>query len=305
MSFQLKILGSSSAVPAYGRNHTAQILQIYNNFYLIDCGEGTQLQLKKYKVKINKINAIFISHLHGDHFLGLFGLISTMSLLGRTKDLYVFGPRGLSDIITTQLKYSETILKFELIFETLGKDVNEEIFNFSNITVETIPLSHRIQCNGFLFREKPKPRKLIKEKLPELITKLQIADLKQGRDVLDDDGNVIYKNEDYTNAPAIARAYAYCSDTIYKEDIVPIIKNVDLLYHESTFLHEMLERAESTFHTTAHQAGLIAKMADVKKLIIGHYSSRYKDLTPFIEEAKAIFPDTDLAIDGKFFNVDA
>ena len=303
MTFKLTILGSSSAVPAHGRNHTSQILHIYNNYFLIDCGEGTQHQLKRYKFNINKINVILISHLHGDHFLGLFGLISTMSLLGRTSELFLLGPKGLKEIITTQLKYSETVLRYPLHFQELPQDSHQQVFEFGNTKIHTIPLSHRIQCNGFLFRENPKPRRLVTDLIPENLPKSNYKDLKAGKDILDEDGNIVVKNDDVTMRPKKSRAYAYCSDTIYLESIIPILNNVDLLYHESTFLNDQLERAKNTFHTTAEEAGILANAAQVKQLIIGHFSSRYRDLTPFEEEARMHFKNTSLAIEGRSFAI--
>ena len=296
-------MGSSSAVPAHGRNHTSQILHIYNNYFLIDCGEGTQHQLKRYKFNINKINVILISHLHGDHFLGLFGLISTMSLLGRTSELFLLGPKGLKEIITTQLKYSETVLRYPLHFQELPQDSHQQVFEFGNTKIHTIPLSHRIQCNGFLFRENPKPRRLVTDLIPENLPKSNYKDLKAGKDILDEDGNIVVKNDDVTMRPKKSRAYAYCSDTIYLESIIPILNNVDLLYHESTFLNDQLERAKNTFHTTAEEAGILANAAQVKQLIIGHFSSRYRDLTPFEEEARMHFKNTSLAIEGRSFAI--
>lgn len=303
MTFKLTILGSSSAVPAHGRNHTSQILHIYNNYFLIDCGEGTQHQLKRHKFNINKINVILISHLHGDHFLGLFGLISTMSLLGRTSELFLLGPKGLKEIITTQLKYSETVLRYPLHFQELPQDSHQQVFEFGNTKIHTIPLSHRIQCNGFLFRENPKPRRLVTDLIPENLPKRNYKDLKAGKDILDEDGNIVVKNDDVTMRPKKSRAYAYCSDTIYLESIIPILNNVDLLYHESTFLNDQLERAKNTFHTTAEEAGMLANAAQVKQLIIGHFSSRYRDLTPFEEEARMHFKNTSLAIEGRSFAI--
>lgn len=301
MTFKLTILGSSSAVPAHGRNHTSQILHIFNNYFLIDCGEGTQHQLKRHKFNINKINVILISHLHGDHFLGLFGLISTMSLLGRTSELFLLGPKGLKEIISTQLKYSETVLRYPLHFQELPENSHEQVFEYGNTTIHTIPLSHRIQCNGFLFREKPKPRRIITDLIPENLPKSNFKDLKAGKDIFDDEGNVVVANNDVTMRPKKSRSYAYCSDTIYLESLTRILESVDLLYHESTFLNDQIERAKNTFHTTAEQAGQLAQASQVKQLIIGHFSSRYRDLAPFEEEAKTQFENTSLAIEGRSF----
>ncbi len=271
---------------------------------MVDCGEGAQLQMKRYGLRKNRLNHIFISHLHGDHYLGLMGLLSTMHLNGRKHDLYLYGPEGLAEIITLQLKYANTRLHYPLHFKELRKSSSERIFENNKITVDTIPLQHRIPCNGFLFREKAKPRKLIKEKIERLKLSIsQINHLKAGKDVFDKEGELLYKNIDLTLSAKKSRSYAYCSDTKYDESLIPLISGVDLLYHEGTFLHEMLERAEETFHTTALQAATLATKAQVGRLILGHFSNRYKDLSPLLEEAQTIFKETDLAEEGKQFNI--
>jgi len=301
--FELKILGSNSATPVFNRHQTAQTLQIENEFFLIDCGEGTQMQLSKYKVKISKINYIFISHLHGDHYLGLVGLISTMHLFGRTKDLHIFGPPGLAEIITVQFKYSETVLNFHVIFKVLETEKNEIILRLPNVTIETIPLFHRIACCGFLFKETPKKRRIKKELMPEGISLQAIAQLKKGEDILDANGAIKYSVEELTWPRRKSCSYAYMSDTSYNESYLELIKDTDLLYHEATFLHELEKRAEDTHHTTALQAAQFASKAAVKKLVIGHFSSRYKDLTPLLQEAKRYFKNTYLAIEGESFSI--
>ena len=300
MSFELKILGSNSATPVYNRHHTSQLLSIENENFLIDCGEATQHQLIRYKIKFNKINYIFISHLHGDHYLGLPGLISTMHLNGRVKELYIFGPPGLSDILTVSLKYSETVLSYPVIFHELNTEKAQTVLDLENLTVETIPLDHRIKCCGFIFKEKPKLKRINKEALPENVPLLDIVALKKGEDIYRD-GKLYLKNEEYTYPARRSRSYAYCSDTRYKEDILPQISGVDMLYHESTFLHDMKARAIETFHTTALEAATIAQKANAGKLILGHFSSRYKDLEPLLEEAKPVFPNSFLAIEGESF----
>lgn len=305
MSFKLKILGSASAIPAFGRNHTSQVLQIYNNYFLIDCGEGTQTQLKKYRVNINKIHSIFISHLHGDHFLGLFGLISTMNLLGRETPLNIFGPKGLDDIITTQLKYSNSILKFETTFTTTNPTVSEEIYNGNNVSITTIPLEHRIDCTGFLFKEIHKPRRINPDCLAKTnLSNSELKSLKEGKDILNQDGSIKHLNQQITLDPKKCRSYAYCSDTKFIKSLIPIIKDVDLLYHESTFLNKHKDRAAFTYHSTAEQAATIAKEANVNRLLLGHFSSRYKGLDNFLMEAKPIFNNSFLALEGDFFEVE-
>lgn len=299
MTFILKILGSNSAAPAHNRHQTSQLLNIQNQLFLVDCGEGTQLQLAKYHVKINRINNIFISHLHGDHFFGLMGLISTMHLFGRKKKLNIFGPPGLAEIITLQLRYSESNLNFKINMHELQNATPAVIFENEFMTVENIPLSHRVFCNGFLFKEKPKPRKINKDLLPENFSLKNIVKLKKGEDIVDDKGKLLYKNEALTLPPKKSHSYAYCSDTKYREEILPQIKQVDLLYHESTFMNDMLDRAKQTFHSTAHQAAIIATKAQASQLILGHYSVRYKDLTPLLQEAQAIFPNAVLGKEGE------
>jgi ribonuclease Z len=302
LTFVLKILGSNSAAPAFNRNPTSQLLHIEQHYFLIDCGEGTQMQLNKYKVRFNRINHIFISHLHGDHYLGLTGLLSTMHLNKRTEDLYLFGPPGIADILTIQFKYSDTRLHYKIHFRELTQS-REVIFENENITVETIPLNHRIQCIGFLFREKPKKRRLNKEVLPQNLSLSQIARLKKGEDLVNGLGELIFRNEELTLPPKKSRSYAYCSDTKYHEPILEQIAGVDLLYHESTFLEVEAQRASETFHSTARQAAHIAQQAKVQQLILGHYSSRYKDLSPFLEEARSIFANTILSIEGEEIEV--
>jgi ribonuclease Z len=298
LTFIIKILGSNSAAPAFGRHPTSQLLQIQQDNFLIDCGEGTQMQMQKYKVRINRINHIFISHLHGDHYLGLIGLLSTMHLQKRTQDLMLYGPPGLLEILTIQFRYSDTRLNYKITFHEIREGSSEIILENEFMTVQTIPLNHRIPCSGFLFREKPKKRRVNIPSLPEYFLPSQMAALKGGEDVTDADGKVLYKNELYTLPPKHSRSYAFCSDTCYDESIVPIIKNVDVLYHESTFLQEQTERAAETYHSTALQAGQIASQAQVGKLILGHYSSRYKDIMPFLQEAESVFEKVVLSVEG-------
>jgi len=304
LPFSVKILGSNSATPAYGRHHTAQYIQIQKHSFLLDCGEGTQVQMAKYKCKPLKINHIFISHMHGDHYLGLMGLIFTMHLLKRQKDLHIYGPRGLSEIITLQLKYSDSTLNYNIVFHELDANTQELLFEDDLVEIHSFPLNHRIPCTGFLFREKPKPVRINKEKLPSTLSLQQIAMLKKGEDVVDNKGKLLYKNEELTLPPRKSRSYAYCSDTKYDESILPYIKDVDLLYHEATFLEGKAIWAERTFHSTTDQAGKIATKANVGQLVIGHYSARYKDLTPFLEEAKQYFDNTVLAIEGEAIDID-
>jgi ribonuclease Z len=303
LDFELKILGSSSATPSFERHHTAQILTVGNQINLIDCGEGTQMQLMRYKVKHQRICNIFISHLHGDHYFGLVGLLSTMHLQQRTAPINLFGPKGLADILSLQFKYGGTQLPYPINFVELDTTVCRKIFEDKFMTVHSLPMQHRVPCCGFLFKEKEKPRHLLKSKLPDFLTPPQLVRLKWGEDIRNEQGEILVRNEDVTTHPKRSRSYAYCSDTKYKEDILPYIQGVDLLYHEATFLSDMAQRAEYTFHSTAAQAASLAQKAQVKRLLIGHFSARYKELTPLLEEAQAIFPNTNLATEGKTVSV--
>ncbi len=300
MSFNVTILGTGSATPVLARNPTAHYLQIEQDGYLIDCGEGTQNQLLRYKLRPTRLKYIFISHLHGDHYFGLIGLISTLNMHRRTEDLWVFGPKGLSEIITIQLKYSDAWLNFKLHFIETDTKKSYQLLENDHITVMTIPLIHRVECCGFLFREKLQKHKIVKETMPTDLTIEQIKTLKDGKNVLFEDGTTVkYNFREYTIPLVKGKSYAFCSDTLYNEPIIEIIKNVDLLYHEATFLDELIIRATQTNHSTAKQAGEIAKRANVGKLVIGHFSSRYKELDELLAEARAVFPNTILGEEGQ------
>jgi len=303
MRFEVTILGSSSATPIFNRNPTAQALNINEHLYLIDCGEGTQQQLLRYDVKATRIDHIFISHLHGDHYLGLVGLLSSLHLNGRRKPLKLFGPVHLKEIIDIQFKYSETVINYPLEFYATNPDRPEVILDNQDIIVETIPLDHRVPCTGFLFRQKKRLRKLLKDKVAELNIPLEyFTSLKKGRDYIAPDG-AVYPNETLTADPSEPKMYAYCSDTIFNSRYFDQINGADLLYHEATFLHNMLTRAKDTYHTTAWQAAEVAVETGAKKLLIGHFSARYKSLNELLEEARNVFPETELAIEGKTFEI--
>lgn len=299
MSFQLKILGSNSATPAHNRNQTSQLLTIGNEVFLIDCGEGTQMQLIRYRTRFHKISHIFISHLHGDHYLGLMGLLLTMHLQKRLEDLHIMGPRGLDEIITTQLRYSHTSFSYKVHFTELKADQSYLIYESNNLTVHSFPLVHRIACTGFLFREKPKERRMNKKKLIPEMAGEEIGKLKKGENVYDQEGRLKYRSMDFTLPPRRSRSFAYCSDTRYEPGLVQYVKNVDLLYHEATFTKEHAQRAAETFHSTAEQAAQLAKAADAGTLLLGHYSVRYKDLGPILEEAHRVFFNSRLALEGE------
>ena len=304
MDFQVTILGANSAVPAHGRNQTSQFVAFGRISFLVDCGEGTQHQLRRYKVKYSRIDHIFISHLHGDHYLGLMGLISTFHLNNRIRPLHVYGPKGLDEIITIQLKYAATFLKFPLFFNATSQAEKELLLELENIRVYSFPLKHRIPCTGFSFEEKMRPRKLIKEKLVE--KKLDIASihqLLQGKDVYDNFGQMRYSQEEFCHPPLAPRKYAFCSDTIFDLELIPYVYGVDLLYHEATFMEMEAHRALSTMHSTAREAALIAGQAGIKELLIGHYSGRYVDLDPLLMEAKEVFENTRLSVEGESYSI--
>jgi len=298
-TFELLILGCSSASPTSDRHPSGQLLNIAERFFLIDCGESTQIQLRRYKAKFQSIGQLFISHLHGDHFFGVPGLISSMHLLGRQKELHIYAPRQLKDLMDMVMGISDTRLKFELIWHFTEGQSLQLLMEDEKVQVFSFPLQHRIPCHGFLFKEKPLPRKIDKYKLEQLkISFADILKLKAGMDVLNEDGKLI-TNAEATLDPPPNRSYAYCSDTRFDLKVAEFVRGVDLLYHESTFLADHAERAKATFHSTAAQAAEIASRAGVKQLLLGHYSARYRELDGFEREATAIFPNVMLANDGK------
>lgn len=300
---KLNILGCYSATPRTFTNPTAQVLEIKNHIFLIDCGEGTQVQLRKHKIKFNRIKHIFISHLHGDHFFGLVGLISTFRLLTREADLHIYGPKGIKEVITLQMKLSKSWTNYKLIFHELTSLESQVLFEDDKVQVSTIPLDHRVYTNGFLFKEKPGERKLdMNAVLNEDIEVAYYRKLKQGFNVENKKGDLV-KNERVTFPPEKPKSYAFCSDTAYNEAIVPLIKNIDVIYHESTFLEQHAHLAPKTKHSTAKEAAKIAQLANAGKLILGHYSTRYDNLNMFKTEAKEYFDNVELADDGKVFNL--
>ena len=298
-NFELTVLGCSSATPTSNRNPTAQLLNIAERFFLIDCGEATQIQLRRFKLKFQRINHIFISHLHGDHYLGLFGLLSSMSLLGRTVEINIYCPAELKEIIDVQTTHSQFYLKFKIIYHFHNYINNEILFEDEKVEVRAVVLSHRIPCCGFVFREKQLPANLSKKKLIQYkIPVEQLMSIKNGADFVTDTGKVI-SNSELLSTKVVPRSYAFCSDTRYNEQIVEYVKGVTLLYHEATFMNDMLERAKETYHSTTIEAAQIAKKADVNMLMIGHYSARYKNLQPLLKEAQSVFENTVLAVEGE------
>lgn len=300
---KLTILGCYSATPRMLTNPTSQLLEIRNHMFLIDCGEGTQVQLRKHKLKFSRIKHIFISHLHGDHFFGLPGLISTFCLLGRESELHIYGPKGIKEAITLFLKLGNSWTNYPLLFHELISKESELIFEDDKVIVRTIPLDHRIYTNGFLFEEKMTPRVLNIEAATKFgIDKSEFTNIKNGKDGTSKEGESIPNSKLTLDSPKPKR-YAFCSDTAYKENIIPQIERVDLLYHESTFLKTEQHLCAKTKHSTATEAATIAKKANVNKLLLGHYSTRYKSLELFKEEAQPIFKNVELADDGKVFKM--
>lgn len=300
---KLTILGCYAATPRSITNPTSQVLEINGHMFLIDCGEGTQVQLRKKKIKFAKINHIFISHLHGDHFYGLIGLISTFMLLNRQHDLHVYGPKGIKEVILLQLRLSKSYTGYALYFHELESTESEVVFEDERVVVRTIPLEHRVYTNGYLFNEKPGARKLNIGLIEDLgIDRCYYQKLKNGGDVILDDGTVV-RNETVTYNPEPIKSYAFCSDTVYNESVIPIIKDVSVLYHESTFLDSESHLTERTKHSTAKEAALIASKANVGKLILGHYSTRYDNIDNFRKEASTIFHTIELGEDGKEFDL--
>lgn len=272
-----------------------------NRMFLIDCGEGTQVQLRKNKIRFSKINHVFISHLHGDHVYGLIGLVSTFSLLNRQTDLHIHGPKGIKEMILLQLKLSASWTSYDLYFHELESDQPEVVFEDEKVKVTTIPLKHRVYTNGYLFQEKNPERKLNIEAVEHYgIDTVYYQKIKYGGDITLEDGRII-PNSELTFDPLPAKSYAFCSDTVYNEDILPLIQDVDVLYHESTFLESEERYCEKTMHCTAKQAATIAKKAKAKHLILGHFSTRYDSIERFKHEAETVFESVHVADDGKVF----
>ena len=303
MSFSVTILGSSSALPTSERFPTAHLLNANERFFLIDCGEGTQIQLRKYRIRFGKINHIFISHLHGDHIFGLFGLISSFNLVGRTATLHIFGPDQIEELIFDHLKFFQNDLSFEIAVHKFQHHRPATILKDTNVEVITIPLKHRVPTCGFLFREIQVPRNIKKEMVEKYSIPIRdIVKIKEGKDYKTSDGKTI-PNSELTLPPFRTRSYAYCSDTAYSEDVIEIVKHVDILYHETTFLNKDKDLAAETLHSTSREAAEIASKAEVRKLLIGHFSSRYKSYDTFEKEAQEVFPETTAVNDGDVFSV--
>lgn len=299
---KLHILGCHAATPRVVTRPSSQVLETGGHLFLIDCGEGTQMELRRYRLRFSKIEHIFISHLHGDHFFGLPGLVSTFRLLGREKPLHIYGPKGIKEAITLLLRLGDTWTQYPLHFHELTSGEREVVLEEAGVRVSTLPLNHRVYTNGFLFRELPGERRLRAEVARSHgIDRAYFRKIKQGADARAADGTLV-PNSELTDPPPHASSYAYCSDTAYKPELAGWIREVDTLYHESTFQEKDASLASITGHSTAREAAQIAREAGVKRLILGHYSTRYKDLQGFQAEASAVFPSVELAEDGRVFS---
>jgi ribonuclease Z len=304
MQFSVTILGTSSAIPNSKRNPSAQVVNVHDRLFLVDCGEGTQILLRKNKVKLSKINHICISHLHGDHIYGLFGLLSTFSLLNRSADLHIYANPELKRLLDFHDDFFENELTYSLVFHPLEPGFTGIIFEDDHLTIEAFPLRHSIPSHGFVFKEKDRLKKISSFKINEYgIEPDKIKGIKMGDDYLTKEGNLI-PNSELTSEPPLPRSYAYCSDTKYYPKVAEFIPNVDLLYHESTFANSEKDRAKATQHSTAEQAAKIAQKSNCKHLLLGHFSTRYKDLSLLLNEAKAIFENTEIAEENKTYSIE-
>lgn len=303
MNIKVTILGNNSAIPAFDRHPTAQVVDIREQLFLVDCGEGTQMQMQRYGIRRRRINNIFISHLHGDHYFGLMGLLTSMGLMGRTAELYLFGPPRLKDIVDLHLTVSNNVLPYEIVFVPINDGETKLLVDTPNYSVRCFPVEHRIPCHGFVFTAKSSGRKLLPEKCREYeVPSAFYPYLKQGQDYIRKD-NFLVKNEWVTEAGQADKKYAYCADTLYTNSFLEYINGVDALYHEATYLDDLRERAIERFHCTAAQAAGLAKEAGAKRLLLGHFSSKYADLSGFYPEASAIFPDVEITTEGTTYEI--
>lgn len=301
--FKIYILGCGSALPTQKHNPSSQVVEIRGKLFMIDCGEGTQTSIRRSKKNFNKLYAIFISHIHGDHVLGLIGLLSTMGLQGRTAPIHVYAPKDYETLFKMEIETFCSTLDYEIIFHPVDTSLRKIIYEDRSLTVETIPLNHRMPCAGFIFREKQGLRHINPDKVAAYeIPSSQLNNLRAGHDWTAPDGTTI-PNEELTTPADPTRAYAYCSDTRYMPSLAKELKGVDTLYHEATYSEDMKEKAVKYLHSTAREAAMTAKDAGVKQLLLGHYSKRYLDETPLLKEAKEVFPNTFLTDEGKVFTL--
>lgn len=301
--FQVRILGCGSALPAGGRHPSAQHVKLGKYQMLIDCGEGTQMRMREQHLKLQSLTHIFISHMHGDHYLGLMGLLFSMTLLGRDKPLRIIGPKELEELIEVHLRHAKAGLRFEIEFTDTAQAPEGLLLDLPGFTVHALKLDHKVLTHGFLFQEKPRPRKLIGAKLEahKVPIKLRKA-LTLGEDFMNEDGELV-PNSELTEAPLPPKSYAYCSDTAYRPALVERLSAVDVIYHESTFVQADVDRAHRTRHSTAREAAMIAKAAGAKQLLLGHYSARYKNLDKLLAEAQAVFPQSVLSEEGMCIDI--
>jgi len=303
MGFSVNILGSNSALPTSDRNPTAQVLKAPGRFFLIDCGEGTQMQLRRNKIHFGRINHVFISHLHGDHVFGLPGVISSFGLLGRSNDLYIHAHPDLEGLMRPLIEYFSKDLPFSVVFHPFSPDSSGKIYEDDLLVVSSFPLEHRIPTVGFIFREKRKERKINKKMCDFHRVPLRwMPRLKQGEDYFSENGRCV-PNRELTFPPPASKSYAFCSDTRFSKSVISAVQGIDTIYHEATFLNDQEELARKTFHSTARQAAEVALRAEAGRLLLGHFSSRYKNLSPFLEEARLVFNNTDIAEEGRVFEV--
>lgn len=303
MTIKVTILGNNSALPAFDRHPTAQVIDIREQQFLLDCGEGTQIQMQRYNIRRRRIHYIFISHLHGDHYFGLIGLLTSMGLMGRTAALYLYGPPQLKDIVDLHLSVANTVLPYEIVFTPLEAGEARLLVDTPHYAVHSFPVEHRIPCHGFSFTAKSGGRKLLPEKCKEYeVPAAFYPHLKQGEDYTRRDGFLV-KNEWVTEAGPADKRYVYCADTLYTHSFLSHIKGADAVYHESTYLDDQRERAGERFHSTAAQAAELAKAAQAKRLFLGHFSSKYQDLTAFYDEASTIFPDVEVTMEGTTYEI--
>jgi ribonuclease Z len=298
MTFSVTVLGLGAAIPLTHRNPSAQLVNIHNHLILLDCAEGTQVQMRRSRIPIQKLSHIFISHLHGDHYYGLMGLITSLHLLGREHDLHIYADGKLEKIIALHLEASQTKLRYRLHFHTIDTGKHSLILDEASFTVSTIPMKHNFPDCGFLIREKQGRRNIRKDFLEgKELRHEEYVSIKDGKDYVAPDGKV-YANDEITYPPPAPRSYAYCTDTAYNESMIPLIEGADLLYHEATFMEDRKADAEAKFHSTAAEAAMIAKKAGAGRLMLGHFSARYRELDPILNEARAIFPETILVEEG-------
>lgn len=303
MDFRLSILGTASALPVMNRYPSAHVLSVRGRSFLIDCGEGCQMRMSRMKLSALKIEAVFISHIHGDHIFGFFGLVTTMGMLGRKAPLHVYAPRSFAPILKFTLSYFGEGMKFPIEMHVVKVSSPEPVFDAKSFEVYAFPLRHRIETYGYLFKEKEPLLNVRKELIePHALTLTEIGALKQGRAVTRENGDIL-DPETFTYRPFVPRSYAYCSDTAPFPELSEWVKGVTLLFHEATYTSGLKELAEATNHSTASDAALCAAEAGAGRLLLGHYSSRYKDLEPFLEEAQKVFPDTLLAKDGDIIEI--